>query len=122
MEESILGKKADISEVERLLNRKVDREQLEAAMGSKAGATEMERARGNIDQLKKMLETKVDRREHSQNNEQTLKKFSQINQDLNLKSNIKDVCLLLDQKSNIDDVNKALTQIHDELDTKTPND
>ena len=100
----------------------MDREQLEAAMGSKAGATEMERARGNIDQLKKMLETKVDRREHSQNNEQTLKKFSQINQDLNLKSNIKDVCLLLDQKSNIDDVNKALTQIHDELDTKTPND
>ena len=68
-----------------------------------------------------MLDNKVDRWEYSSNSEQNLKKFSSINQELNLKSNIKDVCLLLDQKSNIDDVNKALTQIHDELDTKTQN-
>jgi hypothetical protein len=39
-----------------------------------------------------------------------------------LKSNIKDVCLLIDQKSNIDDVNKALTEIHGELDMKTQDD
>ena len=35
-----------------------------------------------------------------------------------MKANIKDMCLLLDQKSNIDDVNKGLIEIHKELDTK----
>lgn len=33
-----------------------------------------------------------------------------------LKANIKDVCTLLDTKCKIDDVNKALTEIHKELD------
>ena len=36
-----------------------------------------------------------------------------------LKANIKDVCTLLDTKPNIENVNKALTQIHKELDIKS---
>jgi len=32
------------------------------------------------------------------------------------KSNIKDVCALLDTKSNTDEVNKALDEIHHEMD------
>ena len=36
-----------------------------------------------------------------------------------LKANIKDVCTLLDTKPNIENVNKALTQIHKELDVKS---
>jgi len=36
-----------------------------------------------------------------------------------LKANIKDVCTLLDTKPNIENVNKALTQIHKELDNKS---
>jgi len=36
-----------------------------------------------------------------------------------MKANIKDVCTLLDAKSNIDDVNKALVEIHKELDLKS---
>lgn len=35
-----------------------------------------------------------------------------------MKPNIKDVCILFDQKANIDDVNKALEEIHSELDQK----
>jgi len=37
---------------------------------------------------------------------------------LDAKSNIKDVCALLDMKSNIEDVNKALTDMHDEVGDK----
>lgn len=37
---------------------------------------------------------------------------------MDAKSNIKDVCALLDMKSNIEDVNKALTDMHDEVGDK----
>jgi hypothetical protein len=33
-----------------------------------------------------------------------------------MKSNIKDVCALLDMKSNTEEVNKALDEIHEEID------
>ena len=35
---------------------------------------------------------------------------------LSRKSNIKDVCALLDMKSNTEEVNKALDEIHEEMD------
>ena len=34
------------------------------------------------------------------------------------KSNIKDVCALLDMKSNIEDVNKAFQEMHEEVENK----
>lgn len=34
------------------------------------------------------------------------------------KSNLKDVCALLDLKSNIDDVNKALAQMHEQVENR----
>ena len=46
-------------------------------------------------------------------------KVEDVNKDVMLKANIKDVCTLLDTKPNIENVNKALTQIHKELDIKS---
>ena len=45
--------------------------------------------------------------------------LEKIKKDVILKGNIKDICILLDTKANIDDVNHALTEIHNELDSKT---
>lgn len=42
----------------------------------------------------------------------------ELGKELVLKSNIKDVCALLDTKAGIEDVNKALTEVHKELDMK----
>ena len=42
--------------------------------------------------------------------------MSDIFKKLQLKSNIKDVCALLDMKSNTEEVNKALDEIHEEID------
>ena len=42
----------------------------------------------------------------------------ELGKELVLKSNIKDVCALLDTKAGIADVNKALTEVHKELDMK----
>lgn len=40
------------------------------------------------------------------------KKFDELQNHLLQKSNIKDVCALLDMKANIDDVNKAISEIN----------
>lgn len=41
-----------------------------------------------------------------------------MTEEINNKPNIKDVCILFDQKANIEDVNKALEDIHKDLDLK----
>lgn len=41
-----------------------------------------------------------------------------IGRDMGSKANIKDVCTLLDLKANIEDVNKALKDVHTDLDNK----
>jgi len=43
-------------------------------------------------------------------------KLNDIVKQLARKSNIKDVCALLDMKSNTEEVNKALDEIHEEMD------
>jgi len=35
-----------------------------------------------------------------------------------LKANLQDICRLFDKKANIDEVNSALTQIHEEMDKR----
>jgi hypothetical protein len=54
--------------------------------------------------------------------ESIAKKLCQVSEDLSQKPNIKDVCVLFDQKANIEDVNKALEEIHTELDSKANDD
>jgi hypothetical protein len=48
----------------------------------------------------------------------TRNSLEEIQKDLMMKSNIKEILNLMKNKADIDDVNKALTQIHEELDTK----
>jgi hypothetical protein len=48
----------------------------------------------------------------------TFQAIEEIQKDLMAKSNIKEVLTLLKNKPDIDDVNKALTQVHEELDLK----
>ena len=43
-------------------------------------------------------------------------KLTDLVKQLSRKSNIKDVCALLDMKANTEEVNKALDEIHDEID------
>ena len=54
--------------------------------------------------------------ELSQFDQRVEERFSEIHKLLHRKSNIKDVCALLDMKSNTEEVNKALDEIHEEID------
>ena len=47
---------------------------------------------------------------------QIQEKVADIMKQLSRKSNIKDVCALLDMKSNTEEVNKAFDEIHEEMD------
>jgi hypothetical protein len=73
-----------------------------------------------IDRLTEELSSKVEQRDFDEFDEILRKKIEEIQNHLLQKSNIKDVCALLDMKSNIDDVNKALGDLHEEIEVRVP--
>ena len=79
---------------------------------------EFERMRGELQRAVREAEEKAGTREVDSRMETLRKKIEEISAELVYKANIKDVCAILDNKSNIEDVNKALGEIHGELDAK----
>ena len=71
-----------------------------------------------IEGLFQEMTMKIDYKDWETQIGKTSGQFEEFHIELAHKSNIKDVCTLLDMKSNIDDVNKALGEIHGELDIK----
>jgi hypothetical protein len=61
------------------------------------------------------LSNKLDTKDFDEYEELIRKRLDEHQSILVQKSNIKDVCALLDMKSNIEDVNKALSEVSDEL-------
>jgi hypothetical protein len=57
----------------------------------------------------------VDGREFAEFDGHMRRQLTEFVSTLQQKAGIKDVCALLDMKSNIDDVNKALAETHEEI-------
>jgi len=68
--------------------------------------------------IQDQLGQKQDKLDFETCDQSTKRSLDEINKSIALKSNIKDVCALLDMKSNIDDVNKALSEIHASVELK----
>lgn len=64
----------------------------------------------NIKTIKPLADT--------QNFNMAIKKIEEIQKELLLKASVKDLCILLDMKANVEDINTALLGIHKELDCK----
>lgn len=122
VEDTLNEKKADSKQILEALDKKADAEEMEDCMLGKSSVEDMDAIREQLKQVQNILTTKLDQKVHRQSERTTLSTFSEMKEDLEKKATIKDVCLILDQKPNIEDVNKALTEIHKELDTKTNED
>lgn len=79
----------------------------------------------DFEELKKIVhklcidqDERITQKEFAQHIKFTKGVLDVIQKDVLLKASIKDVCQLIDSKSNIEDVNTALTSIHKELDQK----
>ena len=64
----------------------------------------------------KQMDSKLNREQFVSLDIQVQDKIADIQKQLSRKSNIKDVCALLDMKSNTEEVNKAFDEIHEEMD------
>lgn len=85
---------------------------------SKVSIQEFEGLKLGIEKVNKELINKIDFDKFELYSNETRQSVEEIQKELLMKSNIKETLNLLKNKAEIDDVNKALTQIHEELDAK----
>ncbi len=113
-----LEKKANMYEVTTLLNSKADAASTNLTVQNKVGVSEFENLKLNFDKINREMMNKLDYNKFEAYMSDSRGLIEELQKDLMMKSNIKEILSLLKNKADIDDVNKALTQIHEELDTK----
>lgn len=113
-----LEKKANMYEVTTLLNSKADAASTNLSVQNKVSYSEFENLKLNFDKINREVMNKLDFNKFESYVSDSRGLIEELQKDLMMKSNIKEILSLLKNKADIDDVNKALTQIHEELDTK----
>eukprot|EP00792_Barthelona_sp_PAP020_P006603 TRINITY_DN3036_c0_g1_i1.p1 TRINITY_DN3036_c0_g1~~TRINITY_DN3036_c0_g1_i1.p1 ORF type:complete len:720 (-),score=232.01 TRINITY_DN3036_c0_g1_i1:457-2400(-) len=81
----------------------------------------------DIFNVKKSLDQKLEAKVNEQSEQDILlrksliKRLGNLEESMEGKVNIRDVCVLLDQKANVDDINNSLTVVNDELNRRATN-
>lgn len=117
--------KADTSDLEKLLKFSSDSisQQLESSLLQKLSKTpeiSFLDLKSKLQILSSEIASKASKSDLSGFISLTQNKFEDFSKDLLLKASIKDICILLDMKANIEDINVALSDVHKELDEKSP--
>jgi hypothetical protein len=115
----VLDKKANVYDVTTMLNSKADAVSTNLAIQSKVPISEFEHLKINFEKLNREYTNKLDFDKFDAYFNDIKTNIEETQKELNIKANTKEILNLLRNKAEIDDVNKALTQIHDELDQKT---
>lgn len=113
-----LDKKANMYDVTTLMNNKADAASINLAIQNKIGVSEFENLKLAFEKYSREVMNKLDYGKFEAYMADTRNSIEDINKDLMMKANIKEILNLMKNKADIDDVNKALTQIHEELDAK----
>ena len=123
MEDSVfaqLNKKASQTELDNIARSRVEINYFEQFAKDTATVGHFHDLQNELHRLNDSINNSVkleDLNQHARTTSNALEDFSK---DMLLKANIKDVCSLLDMKSNIEDVNKVFFEINKELDLKAP--
>ena len=113
-----LDKKANLSEITPLINNKADIREISLILDSKLDKNDIEKIQLSFDKVSKDYLNKIDYDKFNSFVNDTQFQIESLKNDLMLKANIKEIITYLKGKANIDDVNKALIEIHNELDLK----
>ena len=113
-----LEKKVNSTDLNQMLSNKADAIAFNIAIQNKANISDIENLKLTIDKISKENLNKLDFNKFEAYINDTRQAVDELQKDLMMKSNLKEMLHLLKNKSDIDDVNKALTQIHEELDLK----
>jgi hypothetical protein len=104
--------------VQEILLGKVDVHSMKQNLEMKASQSEVEGLKNTLDRVYKEIDEKADAKDIESHIIFTKNAFEEINKELLLKTNIKDLCQLLDQKASTDDVNSTLNAIQKEIELK----
>lgn len=115
----ILDKKANQFDVTNSLNNKADLGVTSVALQSKASNADLDKIRAAVEKLIKDINVKLDNTKFESFVKESRKTNEDINKELLNKAAVKEVLSLLKNKPDIEDVNKALSHVHEELDTKS---
>ena len=121
LESEILNKtdqKVSYSELHSYLSEKADITQINRLLSSKASQDEVNEVKKAQEKLFGELKVRAGKEELEKHIDSTKNALEEVGKDILLKASIKDVCSLMDQKANVEDVNNALSDVHKELDFK----
>ena len=114
-----INKKMDKDEAKSLLEQKVDQNIFQKMINSKSSSIDTDNIKLSISKLTNEIQNKLDSDKFDSIIESVSSNIQEIKNDLVLKGNIDEIMSYLKNKANIDDVNKALVEIHSELDSKS---
>ena len=116
--QNLLNNKINITEIDNLLKNKVDKKQLNQLLESKVNRIEIENMKISYEKISQEYINKIDYNKFDSFVNETKLTLDALKEDLTLKPNIKEILNYIKNKCDIDDVNKALIDIHNELDNK----
>ena len=105
----------EVSETTKDILLKSEKDLATFSCSLKAKTEDFAQFQGYIDDLKSSTLKRQDWETMAYRMQEEIDRFGK---EILLKANIKDICTLLDIKANIDDVNHALEEVHQEIDTK----
>lgn len=113
-----LDKKANKSEMQNMLNDKADLIHINNALANKVNSNESESMRINLEKLNREIVNKLDFNKFEAYMNDSRCALEEMQKELSLKSNLKEVNLLICKKADIEKVNQALIQVTEDLDAK----
>lgn len=115
-----LEKKAEISEVNNLTSMKTELNQALVILQNKVNISEYEILKLTLEKVSKDLNEKIDYEKFDNFINEIRISMDDIQKDLMVKANIKEILNLLKNKPDLNEVNSAITRITEELDQKCP--
>lgn len=113
-----LDTKASISEMHVLLSSKADHNKTAVILDNKTPRCEFEALKLTVEKLSNDMISKLDQSKFDMYVQHTTNTIDTMSKDVMMKANINEMMSYVKSKVSIDEVNKALSVIHDELDTK----
>ena len=113
-----LATKVNANDIPKLMENKLDANQAIKQLGIKSSQEDISTIKKEIEKIRIELLRKSNSSDLESHVQSTELALEDVAKDMLLKCNIKDICALLDMKPNIDDINKALSEVHKELDNK----
>lgn len=118
---SHLDMKANLRDVQAMLTEKADVSSITRLMTNKASVEDFDALRVSVEEVRLDVKSKSDFREMDRLMKTVRSELDILSKDILQKVNARDICNLIDAKASIEDVNKALKEMHEELDLKASN-